>query len=208
MFIRTLAALEAAGRIKLLVNGTTRSARFLTAADGMGFSYNENRVTKGSDATLWYKHHWEANYIVSGHGELHRPDDRPAMAARSRHALHRRPPTTGIVSGSPRTSTTSASSAPRSKATRPTTLTVATRPTVPTPAPTAACSSSAPTTCARPAIELIAANGQARTIRMLTQADNVGFGFCDVHLAAGAGATLWYKHHWEAKSTSSPAPAR
>ena len=70
MFVRTLAGLEAAGRIKSLVNGTTRSARFLTAADGMGFSYNENRVTKGSDATLWYKHHWEANYIISGRGEL------------------------------------------------------------------------------------------------------------------------------------------
>ena len=70
MFIRTLAGQEAAGRIKSLVNGTTRSVRFLTAADGMGFSYNDNRVTKGSDATLWYKHHWEANYIISGRGEL------------------------------------------------------------------------------------------------------------------------------------------
>ena len=36
----------------------------------MGFSYNDNRVTKGSDATLWYKHHWESNYIISGRGEL------------------------------------------------------------------------------------------------------------------------------------------
>ena len=70
MFIRTLEGLEAAGRIKLLVNDTTRSARFLTAADGMGFSYNDNRVTKGSDAMLWYKHHWEANHILAGTGEV------------------------------------------------------------------------------------------------------------------------------------------
>ena len=70
MFIRTLEGLEAAGRIKLLVNNTTRSARFLTAADGMGFSYNDNRVARGSDAMLWYKHHWEANYIVAGRGEV------------------------------------------------------------------------------------------------------------------------------------------
>ena len=36
----------------------------------MGFSYNENRVSEGADAILWYKHHWEANYIVSGRGEV------------------------------------------------------------------------------------------------------------------------------------------
>jgi hypothetical protein len=70
MFIRTLEGLQAAGMIMVLVNNTTRSARFLTAADGMGFSYNDNRVDKGSDAILWYKHHWEANYIVSSRGEL------------------------------------------------------------------------------------------------------------------------------------------
>lgn len=47
MFIRTLKELEQLGRIKSLVNNTTRSSRFLLAADGMGFSYNDNRVTKG-----------------------------------------------------------------------------------------------------------------------------------------------------------------
>jgi quercetin dioxygenase-like cupin family protein len=46
--------------------------------------------------------------------------------------------------------------------------------------------------------EMIIANGQARTLRMLTKADGLGFGFSDVHLAAGAEAVLWYKHHWEA----------
>src|SRR5262249_61165171 len=70
MFIRTLDGLAAAGWIKSLVKDTTRSARFLTRADGMGFSYNENRVSKGSDAILWYKHHWEANYIISGRSEV------------------------------------------------------------------------------------------------------------------------------------------
>jgi L-ectoine synthase len=45
---------------------------------------------------------------------------------------------------------------------------------------------------------MVVANGQARTLRMLTKADDVGFGFSDVHFAAGAEATLWYKHHWEA----------
>jgi L-ectoine synthase len=56
--------------VKSLVNDTFRSARFLTAADGMGFSYNDNHVAKGSGATLRLKHHWEANYIVAGRGEV------------------------------------------------------------------------------------------------------------------------------------------
>lgn len=46
--------------------------------------------------------------------------------------------------------------------------------------------------------EMVVANGQSRSIRMLTRADDVGCGFSDVHFAAGAEMTLWYKHHWEA----------
>ena len=46
--------------------------------------------------------------------------------------------------------------------------------------------------------EMVAANGQVRTLRMLTKADDVGFGVSDVHLAAGAEAVLWNKHHWQA----------
>ena len=70
MFIRTLDSLEAAGRVKVLGNGSVRSARYLTAADGMGFSYNDNRIAKSADLKLWYKHHWEANFIVAGRGEV------------------------------------------------------------------------------------------------------------------------------------------
>jgi ectoine synthase len=66
MFVRSFEDWQAAGMVKSLVNNTTQSARFLTAADGLGFSYNENRIGNGSDIDLWYKHHWEANYIVSG----------------------------------------------------------------------------------------------------------------------------------------------
>src|SRR5262245_65988214 len=71
MFIRTLGELEKLGRIRFPVgNDTFRSARFLTAADGMGYSYNENRAKKGTDLVVWLKHHWEANYIISGKGEV------------------------------------------------------------------------------------------------------------------------------------------
>ena len=70
MFVRTLADVEAAGRLKVQWNATVQSARILTADDGMGFSLHENRVTPGEVIAVWYKHHWEANYIVSGRGRV------------------------------------------------------------------------------------------------------------------------------------------
>jgi L-ectoine synthase len=71
MFVRTLAELEKLSRINApLANDMFRSARYLTAADGMGFSYNENRVRSGVETVIWLKNHWEANYIIYGLGEI------------------------------------------------------------------------------------------------------------------------------------------
>ena len=197
MFIRTLDELAAAGRIKSLVNDTTRSARFLTAADGMGFSYNDNRVSKGSDAVLWYKHHWEANYIISGRGEVTDlttgqswplepgvlyvvgPNDRHRFRVTEdeHHVSVFCPPLRGderhdedggYAANGPAPQTDRRMFVKRADEMR------------------------------AAGKEMTAANGQARTVRMLTKADDVGFGFSVVHFAAGADATLWYKHHWEA----------
>ena len=197
MFVRTLEDVKAAGRIKVLVNGTTRSARFLTAADGMGFSYNENRVDAGSDATLWYKHHWEANYIISGRGEVTdltsgekwplAPGVLYVVGPNDRHRFH----ITGddhhlsifcpALRGNEGHDKDGAYEA----------------------------SGPVPKTDRRMFVrrvdamraagkELVVANGQARTLRMLTQVDEVGFTLADVNLKAGASSVLWYKHHWEA----------
>ena len=68
MFIRTLEDVQGTERYKVLFDGTTRSARYLAAADGMGFSLHINRVDASPPVLLWDKHHWEANYIVSGTG--------------------------------------------------------------------------------------------------------------------------------------------
>ena len=70
MLVRTLEDLSALGRIRFPADESFRSARFLTADDGLGFSYNENRVRKGTELLVWLKHHWEANYIISGRGEV------------------------------------------------------------------------------------------------------------------------------------------
>ena len=70
MFVRTLDDVVAAGRLRELHGGDTRSARYLTAADGMGFSFSDVRFSSGAVVDLWYKHHWEANYILSGTGRV------------------------------------------------------------------------------------------------------------------------------------------
>ena len=70
MFVCTLDDVVAAGRLKELQGGDTRSARYLTAADGMGFSFHVNRCRAAPAHQLWYKHHWEANYILSGTGHV------------------------------------------------------------------------------------------------------------------------------------------
>jgi L-ectoine synthase len=198
MFIRTHDELEKLGRIKSpLVNDTFRSARFLTAADRMGYSYNENRVKKGVDAVIWLKHHWEANYIISGKGEvtdLTSEEKWPLEAGvlyvvgpNDRHRLlitedaHYVSIFCPPLRGDERFDKDGVyeASGPIEKTDRRMFVKRAGE-------------------MRRTGREMIAANGQARTIRMLTKADGIGFGFSDVHFAAGADSILWYKHHWEA----------
>jgi len=198
LFIRTLEELERLGRIKApLANDMFRSARFLTAADRMGYSYNENRVKKGTDAVVWLKHHWEANYIISGKGEVTdlTSNEKWPLAAgvlyvvgpNDRHRLlvtedaHYVSIFCPPLKGDERFDSDGGyeASGPIEKTDRRMFVKRADE-------------------MRRNGQEMLAANGHAHTIRMLTKADDIGFGFSDVHLDAGAEAILWYKHHWEA----------
>ena len=51
-------------------NGHWASRRLLLKRDGMGFSLHETIVFAGTETDLWYKHHLEAVYCVSGEGEI------------------------------------------------------------------------------------------------------------------------------------------
>lgn len=197
MFIRSFEDRQAAGMVKSLVNNTTQSARFLTAADGLGFSYNENRIGAGSDVNLWYKYHWEANYIISGEGEVTDltsgqkwtlgPGVLYVVGPNDRHRFH----ITGAehhisvfcppLKGDERHDADGAYAA-----------------SGPVPKTRQRMFVKSADEMRAAGKELVVAGGKARTIRMLTQADNVGFGLSDVHFDAGAEAVLWYKHHWEA----------
>jgi L-ectoine synthase len=196
MFVRTLDDLSAAGMVKTVGIGT-RSGRYLTAADRMGFSYNDNRIAAGSAMTLWYKHHWEANFIVSGRGtvtDLSSAQSWPlgpgvlyVVGPNDRHRLELTESTHLVSVFSPPLRGDERHDADGAY-----------------PA-----SGPVPRTDRRMFVkraeemraagaEMTVANGQARTLRMLTKADDVGFGFSDVHFSAGAETVLWYKHHWEA----------
>ncbi len=197
MFVTTLDDLGRLERIKFPADESFRSARFLIAADGMGFSYNENKVKKGTNLVVWLKHHWEANYIISGKGEIIdlTSEERWPLEAgvlyvvgpNDRHRLHLtedechlsifHPPLTGDErfdnDGSYE------ASGPIEKTDRRMFIKHVDE-------------------MRRAGKEMTTANGQARTIRMLTKADGVGFGLSDVRLEAGAEAILWLKHHWQA----------
>ena len=70
MFVKTLKDLKAAGREKIVAGGSARTVRFLTRDDGLGFTMSDVRLDAGQQNVLWYKHHWEANHIVSGAGDV------------------------------------------------------------------------------------------------------------------------------------------
>ena len=195
MFVRTLDDLEELGRIKFPADESFRSVRFVTAADGMGFSYNENKVKKDTSLTVWLKHHWEANYIVSGKGEVKdlTSEERWPLEAgvlyvvgpNDRHRLHFTedechvsvfcPPLTGDErfdnDGSYEASGPIEKTDRRMFTKRVDEMRLAGQ-------------------------EVVAADGQVRTIHMLTSFDNVGFGLSEVRLAAGAERTFTNECHW------------
>ena len=68
MFRRSLEEFRAAGKEKVVANGGARSARLLTKVDGLGFSLADVSLAAGMEVTLWYKNHWEANFVLAGRG--------------------------------------------------------------------------------------------------------------------------------------------
>ena len=70
MFVKRVGEMRANGEEMVVANGGARTVRALTAADGMGFSFSDVGFSAGAVVDLWYKHHWEANYILTGTGRV------------------------------------------------------------------------------------------------------------------------------------------
>ena len=196
MFLRTLEDVNGTDRYRVLLDGALHSARYLTAADGMGFSLHVNRSKPCPPMTLWYKNHWEANYIISGviniidlttqhtwkigPGDLYQvgPNDRHhfEVVEEEHHLSIFCPSLTGNETHDADGSYSPSGPVPeiyqRMLLTRLDAMRAAGK-------------------------EMVTANGQARVVRALTKSDGLGFSFSDVNLSAGASTVLWYKHHWE-----------
>jgi quercetin dioxygenase-like cupin family protein len=197
MFVRTPGELEAAGRVMSLVGGLVWSARYLVADDGLGFSYNDTRTPAGMDARLWYRHHWEANYIIAGRGEVtHRetgevvtlepgvlfvvgPNDphRVRVTENLRAICVFSPPLQGDEVHDEQG---------------------AYPPSGPIPDTDRRMFVRRANEMRAAGKEISISHGRARTLRVITKADDVGFSLSDVYSVPGVDSTLWYRHHWEA----------
>jgi L-ectoine synthase len=68
MIVRTLD--EIIGSARHVSGEGWESRRILLRADHMGFSLHDTIVKEGTEQRLHYKHHLEANYCISGRGEV------------------------------------------------------------------------------------------------------------------------------------------
>ncbi len=68
MIVRTLD--EIIGSARHVAGEGWESRRILLKADRMGFSLHDTIVKEGTEQRLHYKHHLEANYCISGRGEV------------------------------------------------------------------------------------------------------------------------------------------
>ena len=70
MFVKSLDELRAAGHEKVVADGSARTVRMLLKEDGVGVTICDVNLAAGNRNVLWYKNHWEANYILSGAGDV------------------------------------------------------------------------------------------------------------------------------------------
>lgn len=68
MLVRRLS--DAQGTPRQVRTANWDSVRLLLANDGMGFSFHITTLYAGTETHMWYKHHLEAVYCLSGRAEL------------------------------------------------------------------------------------------------------------------------------------------
>ena len=199
MLIRTMEQLEAEGRVISISHGKATAVRLLTKSDRLGFSLSEARASQAGQSNLWYKNHWEANYVRSGNATLEnrstgerwplKPGVLYCVGPKDRHRIIRdepsdmriisvfNPPIEGEETHDEDGAYPPTGDIPPGKER----MFVKTIKDV-----------------RKAGMERTVAGGAAVSTRYLTVDDNLGFSFSAVRLKAGGEADLWYKHHWEA----------
>ena len=199
MLIRTMEQLEAEGRVISISHGKATAVRLLTKSDRLGFSLSEARASQAGQSDLWYKNHWEANYVRSGKATLENrstgerwplePGVLYCVGPKDRHRIIRdepsdlriisvfNPPIEGEETHDEDGAYPPTGDIPPGKER----MFVKTIEDV-----------------RKAGMQHTVADGAAVLTHYLTVEDNLGFSFVAVRLKAGREADLWYKHHWEA----------
>jgi L-ectoine synthase len=197
MLIRTMQQLEAQGRVVSISHGKATSVRLLTKADGLNFSISEARAQKAGQSDLWYKNHWEANYVRSGNATLENrttgerwalePGVLYCVGPKDKHRIIRtedtrmriisvfNPPIVGNETHDEDGAYPPSGKIPPGKDR----MFVKTLEDV------------------RKAGSVVAVGGFATSQRYLTAADGLGFSLHSVLIGKGGEGDCWYKHHWE-----------
>ena len=197
MHVRTIEDRRAGGWEVVVDSGRVRSLRYVSAADRVGFSLHLNVSEYGDGRQLWYKHHWEANYIVSGEATLEDLDRGDSWRLRA-GSLYVVGPTDRHRLVGQRDICLVSVFCPALRGDEIHDAQGAYSPTGEVPPGPGQLFVVEADVLRDAGHERVVANGEASSIRMLTKADLVGFSLSDVYLEAGARASLWYKHHWEA----------
>jgi len=200
MLTRKLDWMEAQPDRLLKINqGKSSALRMLNASDGLGFSLSEARGQPGGNATLWYKNHWEANYVRQGHGTLTdmtngtvwdlEPGMMYCVGPGDRHRLDNtgndgfriisifNPPLIGPETHDAEGTYAASGTPPKGKD----------RMFVKTWA-----------MAEEKGHAVERGGGGSRFAKLVTTDDNLGFAISDVWFKAGREADLWYRNHWEA----------
>lgn len=198
MLIRSFQEVEAAGKVISISHGKSTAVRVLVKSDGLGFSLSEARCGAGNRSRLWYKNHWEANYVRAGRGSLINlqtdeswslypgvlycvgPDDRHSVVNTDdplRIVSIFNPPIEGMETHDGDG---------------------AYPPTGDIPVGRGLMFVKSLESVRNSTNSLSLGNGTVQSVRMLTAEDKLGFSLSDVSIQAGTQIRLWYKNHWEA----------
>ena len=199
MLVRTLSKLEDEGRIASIAGGTFTAIRRLTRPDGLDFSLSEAQTRAGGQFDLWYKHHWEANYLRSGAATLEnrttgetwslKPGTLYCVGPHDKHRLTYsegtdlrivsvfNPPIVGTETHDADGSYPASGKTPQGRES----MFVRTAEDVPTVG-----------------TKLAVGDDLASVQSYLTLADGLGFSLHSVHVKEGVESDVWYKNHWEA----------
>ncbi len=198
MFIRSFHDTEASGNVVPISHGKSTAVRVLLKKDGLGFSLSEARCGAGNKSRLWYKNHWEANYVRAGKGSLLNrttgqtwdlyPGVMYCVGPNDQHSVINtndplrivsvfNPPITGLESHDEEGAYPPTGEVPLGQESM----------------------------FVRSIDELIGTiakkivlDGRVTAFRLLTANDGLGFSLSEVRMKKDVKVDLWYKNHWEA----------